>query len=77
VQAMKNLHPKQAHIFLTWQLKLLAVQVLTDKSPVGAAHLVAPSLALSVHQYVNKILDSWQTGNLSSSLEVLVFFPDV
>jgi len=74
---MRNLHPKQAHIFLTWQLKLLAVQVLTDKSPVSAAHLVAPSLALSVHQYVNKVLDSWQTGNLSSSLEVLVSFLDI
>jgi hypothetical protein len=74
---MRNLQPKQAHVFLTWQLKLLAAQVLTDRPPIGAVHLVAPSLALSVHQYVNKVLDSWQTGNLSSSLEILMSFPDI
>jgi hypothetical protein len=61
---MMNLRPNQAHVFLTWQLKLLAVQVLMDKMPVGSVLLVTPSLALSVQQYANMVLDSWQTGNM-------------
>jgi hypothetical protein len=60
---MMNLQSKQAHVFLTWQLKLLAVQVLTDKARLGSKLLVAPSLALSVQQYANMVLDAWQTGS--------------
>lgn len=57
-----NLRSKQTHVFLTWQLKLLAAQVLTDKAPFDSK-LVAPSLALSVQQYANMVLDTWQTGS--------------
>jgi hypothetical protein len=70
-----NLRPRQANVFLTWQLKLLAAQVLTHKAPVSSQHLVAPNLALSVQQYVNKVLDSWQTGNtLDKQIRYIISF---
>jgi hypothetical protein len=59
---MMNLRSKQSHVFLTWQLKLLAAQALTHKTHVGSKPLVTPSLALSVQQYASKVLDAWQTG---------------
>jgi hypothetical protein len=60
---MMKLRPTQANVFLTWQLKLLAAQVLTHRTHVSSQLLVGHSLALSVQQYVSKVLDSWQTGN--------------
>ncbi|XP_069677644.1 anaphase-promoting complex subunit 1 isoform X2 [Periplaneta americana] len=58
LKAMTSLQARQPHVFLTWQLKLLAAQVLADKS---RTLLVTPGLALSVQQHVTRVLDSWQT----------------
>lgn len=44
---------------LTWQLKLLVAQVLRS-GRVGDKPVVTPDLALSVHQIVNVILESWE-----------------
>ncbi|KAK3923529.1 Anaphase-promoting complex subunit 1 [Frankliniella fusca] len=44
---------------LTWQLKLLVAQVLRQ-GRIGDKPVVTPDLALSVHQTVNKILESWE-----------------
>lgn len=48
---------------MTWQLKLLVAQVLRA-GRLGDKPVVTPDLALSVHQTVNMILESWEKGEI-------------
>lgn len=55
---------------LSWQLKLLIAQVLRPNR-IGDKPVVTPDLALSVHQTVNMILESWEKGKVTFSFPCL------
>lgn len=46
---------------MAWQLKLLVAQVLRS-GRVGEKPVFSADLALSIHQSVNTILESWEKG---------------